>query len=142
MLMTHTVHELESWSERLGKGLRAVALHWQPAATFRAVKGEGRDDGVSGVGKRGVELLDIGSAVRLVGEEVEGCAIMPDVVSPSGLPGRHIGDDPLNAIGFAAHRHLRSGNRLGRQVEDSDLPEPQPQSMGGKARGPATHVDQ
>ena len=68
MLMTNTVHEREPWPQRLDKGFRAVALHRQPAAAFRAVKGKGRDDGVSGVGKRGVERLNIGGAVRLVGE--------------------------------------------------------------------------
>ena len=133
MLMTQTVHEPEPWPQRLDKGLRAVALHWQPAATFRSVKGEGRDDGVSSVGTRGVERLDIGGAVRLVGEEVEGSPVMPDVILPSGLPGRHVVNDPLDAIGLAAHRSLGPGNRLGRKVKDSDVPESQPKSMGGEA---------
>ena len=68
MLMTHPVHELEPRTQRRGEGFRAVALHWQPTATFRAVKGEGRDDGVSGVGKGVVALFDKSGAVHLVGE--------------------------------------------------------------------------
>lgn len=49
MLVKHTVHELEPRTQRRGEGFRAVALHLHPAAAFRAVKGEGRDDGVSGI---------------------------------------------------------------------------------------------
>ena len=103
MLVTHTVNKPESRPERLDEGFRAIAPHWKAAAALRAVKGEGRYDGVSSVGKRGVEPRNIGSAIHLLGEEVKGGAIVPDVVSPSGFPDRHVGDDPLDAIGVAAH---------------------------------------
>lgn len=58
---------------------------------------------------------------------------MSDVILPSGLPGRHVVNDPLDAIGLAAHCSLGPGSRFRRQVEHRNVPQPQPKSMGGEA---------
>jgi len=96
------IDEREPFAQFLCQTVRVGAMDRQPAAFFRAVCGKGCDDGVAAGLKGPAEPRDIGFAIGLLDQEMQGGTIMPDVESPRGLPLRHVLDDPLRRAGAPA----------------------------------------
>jgi len=96
MSMLPSINKLERATKGLAKAHRIVPHHWKAAASFWPIKREGRNDGVPSDLQGPLKARDIRRTVTVLGEEVECCSIMPDVVSPQRLPDCSVRDNPMN----------------------------------------------
>ena len=94
--MPPSVYDLERATECLAEGRGIVSHDRQAAASFWPIECEGRNDGVPADLYGSLKSRDIGSAITFLGEEMECCPIMPNVVSFRRLPDRSIRGDPVN----------------------------------------------
>src|SRR5205807_1247847 len=81
--------------EGIAKARSIVPHHGQAAASFWSIEREGRNDGVPPKLQAPLKSLDISSAVAVLGQKVERCPIVPNVVSPWRVPGGSVRDNPL-----------------------------------------------
>lgn len=81
MFYERASRESEIWPEFLMQKSGVVALCWESAAFWRAVRAEGCDYGVSTGFEGRNELVRIGPSLFWFGEEVKDCSIMPEVVA-------------------------------------------------------------
>ena len=96
MSMPPSINKLKYAAKGLAKAHSIVPHHWKAAASFWSIKREGRNDGVPSDLQSQFKARDIRRTVTVLGEEVERCSIMPDVVSPQRLPDCSVGDNPMN----------------------------------------------
>ena len=111
MRMPSGVNELEGAPEGIAKARSIVPHHGQAAASFWSIEREGRNDGVPPKLQAPLKSLDISSAVAVLGQKVERCAIVPNVVSPWRVPGGRVRDNPMNLSGTATKTGLGSSQR-------------------------------
>lgn len=123
MLVPQGVDQREGASEYLRQARRVVTHHRKAAAPVRAVRREGGDDGVPSDSQAPYQTRDVSSTVMLVGQEVERCPVMPDVVCLRRLPGRNVGDNPMNQGGSIPKTGLGRIQRGLRQIEHGDITE-------------------
>ena len=96
MSLPSSVNELEGAPEGLAKARGIVSHHGQAAASFWPIEREGGDDGIASELHAPLEALDISSAVAVLGEEVKGRPIVPNIVCPGRIPRCHVSDNPMN----------------------------------------------
>ena len=96
MRMPSGVNELEGAPEGIAKARSIVPHHGQAAASFWSIEREGRNDGVPPKLQAPLKSLDISSAVAVLGEEVKGRPIVPNIVCPGRIPRCHVSDNPMN----------------------------------------------
>jgi len=111
MRMPSGVNELEGAPEGIAKARSIVPHHGQAAASFWSIEREGRNDGVPPKLQAPLKSLDISSAVAVLGQKVERCPIVPNVVSPWRVPGGSVRDNPLNPSSTATKTGLGSSQR-------------------------------
>src|SRR5690606_31240006 len=98
-----------------------VALDWQSAAPIRPVGRKSADNEMPAGYERPPQAVEVGALLIRFGEEVEGGAVMPDVILRRRLPLRCICRDPGYALGGRANpRACRVERRL-RDVEDGQV---------------------
>src|SRR5437660_532401 len=97
MRMPPRIDQLERPAQGVAQADWIVSLHGQAAAALRSIGRKGRDDGVPSRLQGSPKARDIGGPVALLGEEVEGRPVMPDVVALRRLPDRRICRNPRNA---------------------------------------------
>ena len=102
MIVRAGIQQHEFLTQLLRQLCRIVTMDRQPAAFFRTVSGEGRDDGITAGDERLLQPRDIGRAVGLLDQKMKRGAVMPDVEALRRLPRRHVLDDPLDFAGAPA----------------------------------------
>jgi hypothetical protein len=80
MSMSPRIHKLEGATKSLAKAHRIVPHYGKAAASFWPIKREGRNDCVPSDFQGVLKANDIRRAVTILGEEMEGGPIMPDVI--------------------------------------------------------------
>jgi hypothetical protein len=116
--MSPRIHKLEGATKGLAKARSIVPLYGETAASFRPIKREGCDDCVPSDFQSALQARDIRSTVTVLGEEMEGGPIMPDVICSWRLPDRSVRDNPMNPFSKASKAAL-SGLKCGlRQIEN------------------------
>src|ERR1700754_3266384 len=98
MRMPLRLNKLVCFPKQLPKAFGIVPHNGQPAAFFRTFERERRDDGMSSDGHAARQPFNVSSAVAVIGEEMKGGAIMPNVVTHVRLPNRGIRNDPMYPI--------------------------------------------
>jgi hypothetical protein len=98
MIVPPRIDQFELGSEGGGNGFRIVAHDRQPAAPFRTIRSERRDDHVTSCADRFLQADDVCIAVGGLCEKMEGGAIVPQVIRARRLPARHICSDPVNSV--------------------------------------------
>jgi hypothetical protein len=106
MLVPLRLQQPERGAERPRQARTVIAGDRQPAALFRTVQRESGDDRVSSGFQTAREALDIGRAIGRVGEKVERCPVVPDVVLSRRLPDRGILHQPVNPVGARSEASL------------------------------------
>ena len=96
MSMPTSINKRKRAPEGLAKAHRIVPHYWKAAASFWPIKREGRNDGVTSDLQGSLKARDIRRAVTVLGEKVERCPFMPDVVSLQRLPDCSVRDNPMN----------------------------------------------
>ena len=80
MSMLASINKLERPTQRLAKAHRIVAHDRKAAASFRSIERKSRNDCVPSDLQGPLKARDIRSTVTVLGEEMEGGPIMPDVI--------------------------------------------------------------
>jgi hypothetical protein len=80
MSMSPRVNKLEGATKGLAKAHRIVPHYGKAAASFRSIERKGGNDCVPSDFQGSLKAGDIRSTVTVLGEEMEGGPIMPDVI--------------------------------------------------------------
>jgi hypothetical protein len=96
MSMPPSSNKLEGATKGLAKAHRIVPHYRKAAASFRSIERKGRDDCMPSDLQGSLKAHDISSTVTVLGEEVEGRPIMPNVVNLHRLPDCSIRYNPMN----------------------------------------------
>src|ERR1700737_97178 len=139
--MPTAIDQLKSASKRDGQTACVMAADGKAAASFRAVKRECTDDGVSAQAQAVSKPRNISGLILRVGEKVKGRPVVPNIVGPRRLPGGRIGCNPSHPVCFFAHARSRGSKRCGRQIEDCHILVTLRYKAIGKPRGPATDIN-
>ena len=94
--MPPSINKLECPTQRLAKAHGIVPHDRKAAASFRSIGCKGRNDGVPSGLQSSLKARDIRGTVTVVGEEVESCPIMPNVVNLHRFPDCSIRYNPMN----------------------------------------------
>src|SRR5262245_34088993 len=98
VIFTGPGNQREALAEPRGQRFRAVAPEREAAALLRPIEGEGGNDRNRARPGRRSKRLDIGVLSSLVGEEMEGGAVVPDAPAPVRYPLSHVGDDEMRTL--------------------------------------------
>jgi len=112
------LNELERAPEGLTEARSIVPHDGKAAASFRSVERKGGNDCVPSDFQGPSETRDIRSTVTLLGQEMKGRPIVPNIVSLRRLPGCCIRDDPMNLCGAAPKAGFRGLECGPGQIED------------------------
>ncbi len=96
----------------------SISHDWKAAAPFRPIKREGRNDGAPSDFQTAFEARDIRGTVMVLGEEMEGRPIVPDVICLRWLPDCRVRDNPINpssAVSKNAFWRSQAQPRIGRE---------------------------
>src|ERR1043165_9799401 len=96
--MAPMIRQREAGAEQSGDAVGGVACHWQTAAFLRTIDCECPDDDMAANSYCSSYALDVGRLFIPRVEKVKRRTVVPDVICPRWLPGRHIGDDPIDAV--------------------------------------------
>src|SRR5882762_5561928 len=119
--MPPCVDQLKAASECRGQTACVVAADGKAAASFRAVKREGTDDGMSARAQGAPKPSYIGRLILRVGEKVKRRPVVPDIVGSRWLPNGHVGRNPRHLVCVVAHARPRGGKRRSRQIQHRDI---------------------
>src|SRR5437764_6250117 len=135
------IDQLKAASQRGGQGSCIVAADDEAAASFRPVRREGSDNGMSARPQSAPKAGDVSTLVVRKGKKVERRPVVPEIVALRRLPGGHVGSNPSHPIGFFAHARSRRSQRRSRDVEYRQvLIAPRHQTIG-QPRGSGADVD-
>src|SRR5436190_16973381 len=135
------IDQLKAASQRGGQGSCIVAADDEAAASFRPVRREGSDNGMSARPQSAPKAGDVSTLVVRKGKKVERRPVVPEIVALRRLPGGHVGSNPSHPIGFFAHARSRRSQRRSRDVEYRQvLIAPRHQTIG-QPRGSSADVD-
>lgn len=119
--MAATVDQNEVGAEEGRETVGVVSGYRQTAALFGAVGRKRPNDDAPARLERLFEPLEIGALFLFACQEVEGGAIVPNVVDFRWSPFRCVGDDPFHRIAFLAKPSAHRIERRSGQVQDGDI---------------------
>jgi hypothetical protein len=133
--------ERKLWPQRFGEACRIITHDRQPAALFGTIESKGCNDGMAAGRKGQLQAGKICGAVGLGDHEVEGSPVMPNFVARRRLPGRDVGDDPVDGHSLFPEPGLCGGERCRRHVQDGHVAVSSLRKMIDEMRGAAADVD-
>ena len=98
MVFGYGVDEGKLTAEFGCQGRWAVTLDGEAAASLRAVEGEGGEDRGSSGFERQPQGVEVGLALRGLGQEVEDSTVMPEIEACCGALGEDVGGDPVDRV--------------------------------------------
>lgn len=124
MIVAAAVDQLETCSQQFQQTVRTMARNWQTAALFRPIKGESSHNQRAADVQRAFQSLDVGRLFSRIGQKMEGCAIVPDIIGLRRLPKSGVAGNPRHLVSLGAETLLRRIERSRREIEHSHIDEP------------------
>lgn len=111
------LEERERGLEHGGQRRAIVAVDEESAASLRAVRGEHGEDEVPAWPDRRRGTARVGQLVVVIGQEVQGGAVVPHVDGPVEAQRAHVGVDVVDGVGCVSERVTEPGERHRRDVD-------------------------